>query len=320
MASAESSIARFIDIGANLLDPMFQGIYHGKRKHHEDLLQVKQRAFASGVEKIIVTAGSLTEARDALALARTDPRLFCTVGVHPTRGDELLQGDDAKNYLGQLLKVAEEGSSSGHVVAIGECGLDFDRLQFCSKESQRRAFELQFELAEKTRLPMFLHNRNTGMEMFECLRRHRHRFTTGVVHTFDGTAEELARYLELGLYIGINGCSLKTEENLQVMAEVPLDRLMLETDAPWCEIKPTHAGARFLKPSPFASVKPEHRAADRAEECVKNRSEPCHIARVLEVVAGYRGLSPAAVAQHAYANANKVFFEGKGGGSTAASS
>mmetsp|Transcript_53739 Transcript_53739/g.78489 ORF Transcript_53739/g.78489 Transcript_53739/m.78489 type:complete len:104 (-) Transcript_53739:399-710(-) len=74
-----------IDIGANLLDPMFQGIYHGSRKHEADLGAVLDRAWSNGVEKIIITAGTLGEARAALRLARTDPRLYCTVGVHPTR-------------------------------------------------------------------------------------------------------------------------------------------------------------------------------------------------------------------------------------------
>ena len=68
-------------------------------------------------------------------------------------------------------------------------------------------------------------------------------FTAGVVHSFDGTAAELERVLQFPqLSIGINGCSLRTQDNLEVIAMVPLDRLLLETDSPWCEIRPSHAG------------------------------------------------------------------------------
>jgi TatD DNase family protein len=92
---------------------------------------------------------------------------------------------------------------TGHVVAIGECGLDFDRLQHCTREVQMQYFELQFKLAEETQLPMFLHSRATAGAMVDMLKKNRSRFTTGVVHSFDGDAEEAAAIVALDLYIGM---------------------------------------------------------------------------------------------------------------------
>ena len=182
---------KFIDIGANLTDPIFRGVYRGASKHADDFEPMLRRAWAHGVEKIIITAGSLMEARDALVLCQSDDRLFTTVGVHPTRCNELDEGQDG--YLQDLLTLAT--SNRGKVVAIGECGLDWDRLQFCAKETQKRWFEAQFMLAERTGLPMFFHMRRYSCdyslgdlifcllsccdEFLEIVQRNRNRFSTG---------------------------------------------------------------------------------------------------------------------------------------------
>jgi TatD DNase family protein len=84
--------------------------------------------------------------------------------------------------------------------------------------------------------------------MLALLRANRARFREGVVHSFDGSAEEAAELVALGLHIGLNGCSLKTEENLRVAAGIPAERLLLETDCPWCEIRPTHAVSQTAVP------------------------------------------------------------------------
>ena len=90
---------------------------------------------------------------------------------------------------------------------------------------------------------MYLHSRATGNEFIDIVRQNRARFPTGVVHSFTGTIDEMQQICELDLYIGINGCSMKTEENCQVVKAIPLDRMMIETDCPYCDIRNSHFSA-----------------------------------------------------------------------------
>lgn len=142
---------RLIDIGVNLTDSMYQGVYGGKQYHPPDLDAVLQRAWAAGVQRIIITAGNLEDAHRALQLAQTDgtplglsttplrtthqcpsppkkDRLFCTVGCHPTRCREFESYEGGpQGYLAALHDVAQRGVALGKCVAIGELGLDYDR-------------------------------------------------------------------------------------------------------------------------------------------------------------------------------------------------
>jgi len=295
---------RFVDIGSNLTDPMFAGVYRDKLKHENDLQAVLERSFEVGLERIMVTAGCLEDIKEAKVICEIDPkRLHTTVGVHPTRCNEFEASGNAEGYLKQLDEHIE--SAGGKVVAIGECGLDYDRLEFCPVETQKKYFEWHFGLAEKYKLPMFLHNRNTGGDFAAMIRANRHRFRHGVVHSFDGPMEEMKELVAMDLFIGINGCSLKTEENLKVMAEIPLDHLMIETDAPWCDIRLTHASHQYVKSKFAVANKPEKWEPGKG---VKGRNEPNTIVQVLEVICGYRGLELEAVSRQVFSNTMQVFF------------
>ncbi|XP_042378477.1 putative deoxyribonuclease TATDN1 isoform X2 [Zingiber officinale] len=301
-----SSSVRMIDIAVNFTDSMFKGIYNGRQCHAADIPTVLARAWSAGVDRIIVTGGSLHESKEALAIAETDGRLYCTVGVHPTRCKEFEDSGDPDQYFQALVSLAREGIEKGKVVAIGECGLDYDRLHFCPAEVQKKYFERQFELAEAVKLPMFLHMRAAAEDFCDILKRNKERFIAGVAHSFTGSAEECNKLLAFeNLFIGINGCSLKTHENLDALCGIPVERMMIETDSPYCEIRSTHAGMQFVK-SNWPSKKKEKYDPDSA---VKGRNEPCFVRQVLEVVAGAKGIGEInRLSKVLYHNTCRVFF------------
>lgn len=297
-------IKRMIDIGANLTDPMFRGIYHSTKKHSDDFAFMMKRAKEAGVEKMIVTGGSLTDSKEALSIAQENEHLFSTVGCHPTRCGEFETHPDGPDaYLDELRKLIVESRSK--VVAIGELGLDYDRLHFCPKETQKLFFERQLSLAESLNLPLFLHNRNSIDDFIEILSRNSNKFSSrgGVVHSFDGTLEDLQRILSMGLYVGINGCSLKTDQNLEVAKMIPSNKLMIETDCPWCEIKKSHASFKHV-----TTVLQKSKDAKDDKLLVKNRNEPSSLIQVLEVLSSIRNENIEELAEQVWSNTNKLFF------------
>merc|ERR1711862_875477 len=158
-------------------------------------------------------------------------------------------------------------------------------------------------MGEETKLPLFIHNRNTGQDLLELLKVNRHRFTRGVVHSFDDTLELANAFIELDLFIGINGCSLKKEENIQVIKDIPLDRILLETDRPWCDIRPSHAGYKYVKTKFETKIEKKFQRGC----CVKSRSEPCHIIQVAEVISGVKGIPLEDVAKVCFKNSHDFY-------------
>ncbi|KAI5784683.1 hypothetical protein EDC01DRAFT_662985 [Geopyxis carbonaria] len=307
---------RYIDVGINLTDPIFTGIYHGRKHHDSDLPSIISRAKAVGCQKLLVTGSDLSESRAAAALASEHPGfLFATVGVHPCSAWQLdTTPDAAAEYMASLKTLALEGKAAGTVAAFGEIGLDYDRLSHASAEVQRKWFAAQLDVAEELDLPLFLHSR-AAADDFEAallprLAVNGGKISGGVVHSFTGTVSEMRRLVAAGLYIGINGCSLKTDDNLDVVREVPLDRLMLESDGPWCEIRPSHASARVLKEAEVRAlpgtpaVKKER---FREGSMVKGRNEPAAIALVATVVARVKGVTEEVVCEAAWRNTVSVF-------------
>lgn len=249
--SNNSHKIRYFDIGVNFTDPMFHGKYHDKEHHPSDLEDVILRAKTFNVRKMLLTGSSLSESKSIISLADRFPNyLYTTVGVHPCSVNEL-NFSVGNDYLDELKEVALMGKKLGIVKSFGEIGLDYDRLHYSSKEDQLKYFKLQLDIAVDIQLPLFLHMRNACDDFIEVIKPYLEVLPKGgVVHSFTGTSEELHKLLALGFYIGANGCSLKTEENLEVLKEIPLEKMMIETDAPWCEIRRTHAGYKYLTPYP----------------------------------------------------------------------
>ncbi|KAL7566287.1 hypothetical protein ACA910_013616 [Epithemia clementina (nom. ined.)] len=304
----------FVDIGANILDDRYQGIYRGTERHEPDLHLAIQRAADVGVRHIVVTAGTLEESRHAVQFCRewnhksTGIHFSSTVGVHPTRCQQEFvdKDEDDEDILRQLVDIALDGKQDGVVVAVGEIGLDYDRLEFCPKDIQQKYLIRQLQvLAKSAELPLFLHNRNVDSDLYDILMDNRECWTKGgVVHSFDDTFELATKFLEVGtLYIGLNGCSLRTEENLKTVAQLPLDRLLLETDSPFCDIRKTHAGFFYIETD--FDAKPEKKFV--MGHPVKNRQEPCHVVQVAEIVAGVQGKPLALVAETIYHNSLELF-------------
>lgn len=258
---------QWIDIGANLTHDSFDG----------DREAVIARAAAAGVAQIIVTGATVPGSRCALELARAHAgRLFATAGVHPHHAGEL-----SSAQLPALRSLLQEPA----VVAVGECGLDYFR-NFSPRAAQRAAFELQLQLAAECGKPVFLHQRDAHEDFIAALREYRAALKGAVAHCFTAGERELDAYLELGLSIGITGwfCDERRGAHLAALvARIPVQRLMLETDAP------------YLLPRDLVPPAPTR------------RNEPMYLPHIGSAVARARGESPAACAAHTSAHARQFF-------------
>jgi TatD DNase family protein len=263
---------RLFDIAANLSDKSYQGIYNKRSCHAPDIETVLSRARSYGVSKFLLAGGNLKQSRKALSTAQPFADCFCTVGVHPclasVRNIQTVTEPDYSSHLSAL--ISECGSKC---IAVGECGLDYDRLHFADKESQLKAFPMHFDLAQATGLPLYLHSRNTNGDFTRIVRENRHKFSEGVVHSFTGDVGEMREILELGLYIGINGCSMKTAENVEVVRQVPIEKMMIETDCPYCEIRKSSPAFGFIRTQFSYKAKEKYDAGF----LVRGRNEPCTI-------------------------------------------
>jgi TatD DNase family protein len=304
-----SDTAMYIDIAANLTDDMFSGIYHGKPRHEPDLDLVLQRAADGGCSDMIVLAGSLKDAEKCEEICRMSAavRLYSTIGIHPTRCDTVFEHLPESSCDESIVAFLDEKFSAAvknnNLVSIGELGLDYDRLQFCPMEVQKRIFRLQLRAAAKTGgLPLLLHLRNAVDDFIAIMESE--PWTSGVVHSFDGSRTEMEKLVKMGLFIGLNGCSLRSETFLtEVVPNIPEDRILFETDSPYCEIKPTHPGYMWLRDVP-RSFKAEKFVKG---ELVKNRNEPACINQVAQIVAKARGQCVISLSENVRNNTLRLF-------------
>jgi TatD DNase family protein len=252
-----------IDIGANLTHASF----------HSDVDATLARARNAGVRTVIVTGTTVLESRLAAEIAdRLD--LYCTAGVHPHHAR-----DCDEHTIAELRQL----SIHPRCVAIGECGLDFNR-NYSPHPDQEKWFIAQLELALEIGKPLFLHSRDAHPRFAQMLRTH--GVKTALAHCFTGEKEELHAYLELGLYIGITGwiCDERRGKHLLTLVrDIPRDRLLLETDSPYLTPRDMH-------PQPKA-----------------RRNEPAFLPHILNTVARALGRSAEEVAAETTRNAERLF-------------
>lgn len=295
---------RVFDIGANLTDPMFQGIYHGTQKHASDLLNVLRRSSQMNITDIMITAGCEEDLIQSLSLLDgpllADIKFCTTVGIHPTQAAG--KTSESFDILFTIFKNINS-KKRGVIRAIGECGLDYDRLSFAPKQDQLWVFEQHLKHASLfDNLPFFFHLRNAFDDFYVLLKKYRLHIRGGVVHSFDGTVEEAMKLIDLDLYIGLNGCSFK--ESTELARDIPLERLMVDSDAPWCSIKSTSPATPCLTyPLPFKA--PGNKWNE--ESGVKGRNEPWAAFQVLQVIANVKHLPLEDVVNVIYANTILIF-------------
>lgn len=236
------------DIGVNLTSSQFS--------HDRD--EVIVRAQTAGLSGMLLTGTNLHESKQAQQFARHYPRCWSTAGVHP---------HDSSSWTPETEREIRALAAQPEVVAIGECGLDFNR-NFSTPEEQERAFVAQLALAAELSMPVFLHCRDAHSRFLTLLDPWLNKLPGAVLHCFTGTLSEAQDCLARGLYLGITGWICDERRGLElreVLPHIPAERLFVETDAP------------YLLPRDLAP-KPKSR-----------RNEPAHLAHILHCVAGLRG-------------------------------
>lgn len=256
-----------VDIGANLTHESFES----------DFDEVVVAAQEANVAHIMLTGTDLESSLKAEQLASKSPQLHSsTAGFHPHVANTL-----SDNTFAAIAQIA----AKPQVVAIGETGLDFNR-NFSSKADQIRAFEQHLELASDLQKPLFLHQREAHADFYPLLSKSRPNIVGGVVHCFTDNEQALNDYLEMDMHIGITGwvCDERRGLELQrLVPKIPLNRLLIETDAPY--LLP-----RNIRP------RPKHR-----------RNEPKHLAAVLEKIAQLYQLPAKEIAERTTHNARELF-------------
>lgn len=281
---------KLVDIGANLQHKSF---------NNKELENVIERAKAAGVFKIMVTGTSVQGSQESLRLSRLYPGfLYSTAGVHP---------HDAKHFDAETLGKLESLASEPECVAIGECGLDFNR-NFSPQEDQLSAFESQVQLACKLKKPLFIHEREASADMVRILTKYKETLPPAVIHCFTGTIEEAKTYFNMGLYVGLTGFLWKDKAENGVQADLkakdfPLERLMVETDSPFMFPKVDNKKL----PLEIREKISEHAKNFLFKYCSFHRNEPCSLAATTELIAAFMSVPASEVAFNTTVNAVKVF-------------
>ncbi|RFB10965.1 TatD family deoxyribonuclease [Bacillus sp. HNG] len=240
-------------------------------QYQEDLEEVIERALSEGVERIVVVGFDRETITRAIELADQYEFIYATIGWHPV---------DAIDMTDEDLTWIEELSAHPKVVALGEMGLDY-HWDKSPKDIQKEVFRKQIALAKKVRLPIIIHNREATADIIEILQEENASEVGGIMHCFTGSIEVAKQCIDMNFYISFGGpvTFKNAKKPKEVAAEIPLDRLLIETDCP------------YLTPHPFRG----------------KRNEPSYVKYVAEQIAELKGVSFEEIAQKTSDNAMRFF-------------
>ena len=237
----------------------------------KDRSQVIERAFENELKYIVNIGADLQSSRNSIKLAEQYDNIYATVGIHP-------HGADKADL--EALKELREMAQSDKVVAIGETGLDF-HYDNSPREKQKQAFRAQLRLASNMGLPVVIHAREADEDTVKILKEEGIEKTGGIMHCFASDKKMARKALDLGLYLAFGGLiTFSNLDNLRsIVKDVPLDRLLVETDAP------------YLTPDPYRG----------------KRNEPLYVKHVAEKIAEIKNISLQEVAETTTKNAEKIY-------------
>lgn len=241
---------------------------------NKDIKEVVARAGEAGVVSVMIVGTDVKSSERVVSLAESIDGYYASVGVHP---------HDAKMCTESAIDFMQNLAKSPFVRAWGEIGLDFNRM-FSPAKEQEKWFIRQLGAADRLKLPVIFHERESNGRFLEILKSSFNRDLKGVVHCFSGNREELKAYLDLGLFIGITGIitiKKRGEYLRELVRYIPADRILVETDAP------------YLTPAP--------------EKNRIRRNEPAFVKSVLLKVADVRGVDPGEFSEIVWENTCRLY-------------
>jgi len=210
--------------------------------YDKDLKKVIENAKNAGVEKALIVGVDKKSSVKAVAMAQSIKGYYASVGVHP---------HDTKQCSTEIMQVLKNLAKSPEVCAWGETGLDFNRM-YSPKKDQEEWFVKQLEIADELNLPMIFHERDSKGQFLKILKAHTKKGRKGVVHCFSGSRSEMEEYINLGYHIGITGIltiKKRGADLRKLVRQIPSNRILVETDAPYLTPAPEKNRTRRNEPA-----------------------------------------------------------------------
>lgn len=247
--------------------------------YEKDLSSVIKRSVDSGVGKIICASSNIADSIKAVEIARKYPQIvYASVGIHPQKTDPF-----NKDSLEKQIEILRKLSLEKEVRAIGECGLDFSP---APPEEENRPFkeqiflfEEQIKIAKENNLALIVHSRKSFDETIKVLTKYQNGSLKGVFHCYTGGKKGITKVSDLGFYFGIDGNVTYDEGLNNVVKEIPIEKILLETDSP------------FLTPIPFRG----------------QRNEPANLKIIAEYIAEIKKIDILKIRQETLKNSQKLF-------------